>query len=353
MSDDGQVDDPVDGQEEQQADPDLADDADPIDDPDNPDGKQDPDNPDPKDPDDKDPDDDPPPADDAEPPAPIDEAAETQRVDSHKQLRDIFKEGLTQVSRTLDNSSFAFAHLNATAKEIERVFGVLSDYPHVRYLLLNENKLKEIESVSGMHSLLLLDASQNELKTAKFLGQRSSLTYLQSVNLNQNKIRSLEALALPRLKKLSLEENLLRDCESFSQHRALESLSLKKNKIKSLKGLEGLTKLRELFVDENALKSMEGLLALPSLELLSLQTNQIKELPADIPVLPRLKRLNLADNKLAKYKDLKRLLSLRSLVDLAVNSNPFEEELQGEARKQLIIMLCVDLEPDIQQGSRR
>ena len=192
---------------------------------------------------------------------------------------------------------------------------------------------------------------QNDLRTAKFLGLRNALTYLQSANLSQNKLRALDPLALPRLKKLSLDENLLRDCESFAQHRSLESLSLKKNKIRSLKGLEGLSKLRELFVDENALRSLEGLQALPSLEVLSLQTNQIKELPAEIPVLPRLKRLNLVDNKLAKFKDLKRLLSLGSLVDLALNTNPFEEELQGEARKQLIIMLCVELEPEIQQGS--
>ena len=229
---------------------------------------------------------------------------------------------------------------------------MLKDYPHVRYLLINENKLKDIESVSGMHSLLFLDASQNELRSAKFMGARNALTYLQNVNLNQNKIRAIEPLTLPRLRKLYLDENLLKDCEALMNHRALETLSLKKNKIKSLKGIEGLSKLRELFVDENALKSMEGLQALPSLEVLSLQTNQIKELPADIPVLPRLKRLNLADNKLAKYKDLKRLLSLGSLVDLAVNTNPFEEELQGEARKQLIIMLCIEMEPDIQQGSR-
>ena len=240
--------------------------------------------------------------------------------------------------------------MNATGKEIENVYDVLSGYPYIRYLLINENKLKSLDGVEKMHSLLYLDSSQNALKSSQFLGVRNTLTFLQHVNLSINRLKTLEPIQLPRLKKLYLDENRLRDIEGVKDHRGLELLSVKKNKIKHLNGVEGLTKLKELYLDENSIKSMDGLGRLPSLEILSLQTNQIKELPEQIPVLPRLKRLNLAENKLTKFKDIPRLLSLANLVDLSLNTNPYEEELGGDARKQLIILLCIEHVPEIRQG---
>ena len=276
-----------------------------------------------------------------EPPVPVDIPAEMIK------LRDQFKEGLTQLSRTADNSSFAFAHLDTARKEIENLYDVLKSYPHVRYFLVNENKLKSIEGVIHMHSLLLLDASQNEIKTAKFLGQSRALSHLQSINLSQNKIRVLEGLVLPRLRKLVLDENEIKSLEHIHGHKNLQSLSVKKNKLKNLKGLDNMDRLEELYLSENEIKTWEGLGPLKSLNKLVLNLNQISQIPEDLPILPKLKELDISENKLKDFKQMPRLLGFKYLTDISLATNPFEEELGGDARKQLILSLCVTRVPTI------
>jgi hypothetical protein len=276
-----------------------------------------------------------------EPPVPVDIPAESQK------LRDIIKDGLSQLSRTADNSSFAFAYLDIKGKEIENFYEVLSGYPHVRYFMVSENKLKNIDSVASMHSLLSLDASQNELKTAKFLAQPSCLSHLQTINLAQNKIKVIEGLVLPRLRRLVLDENEIKSLEHIKGHQSLEYLSVKKNKLKNFKGLENLTRLKELQLSENEIKVWEGLGPLPQLHTLNLQTNQLTVIPEQLPEIPKLRALVLTENKLKDAKQVPRLLGYKSLQELSISANPFEEELGGDARKQIIISLCVSRSPTI------
>lgn len=246
------------------------------------------------------------------------------------------------MSKTADNSSYAYVNLNLAEREIENVFDTLKQLPHVRYLNINTNKLRSLDGVSEMHSLLALDCSQNEIKSSLFLSQKHKLTFLQTINLSQNKIKTIDALELPRLRKLNLNDNLINSLEGLKNHRSLESLSLRRNKLRDMKGCEGWTSLKLLDLKENQIKSWEGLQRLPSLEVLQLRNNQIKTIPEDLPEFPRLKRVNLRENKLPKQGEIKKLLKYKTLDDLSVAGNPFEEELGGDARKELIILLCLE-----------
>ena len=98
---------------------------------------------------------------------------------------------------------------------------------------------------------------------------------------------------------------------------------------------------------ENEIKVWEGLGPLPQLHTLNLQTNQLTVIPEQLPEIPKLRALVLTENKLKDAKQVPRLLGYKSLQELSISANPFEEELGGDARKQIIISLCVSRSPTI------
>lgn len=248
--------------------------------------------------------------------------------------------------------SFAYVYLDVVGKEIERLHDVLKYYPHIRYFLINENKVKNIEGVVNMHSLLFLDASQNEIKTVAFLSTDKSLSYLQEVNLAQNKIKFMDKIVLPRLRRLNMDENRLRSVEFFGGHRRLEVLRLQKNKIKTLEGLDNMVRLKELHLGENRIKTWDSLFNMPSLEYLDLKQNQLKNIPQDLPSLPKLRDLNLSGNRLAKLEEMDNLLSFPVLQSINLEGNPMEEEAGGDLRKSMIMRLCVYRTEDVIEYSR-
>jgi hypothetical protein len=213
--------------------------------------------------------------------------------------------------------------------------------------MVNENKLKKLEGVDQMHSLLHLDASQNALKNADFLSAPLSLSHLQEANLSQNKIRELQTLVLPRLKRLNLDENKLKSVEAFAGHRQLETLKLAKNKIKSMAGLDDMVRLKELYLGENKIKTWESLSGLPSLQLLDLKLNLLKDIPESLPPLPKLGDLNLSGNKIAKMSYVSNLLQLPNLQSINLEGNPMEEEAGGDLRKAIIMKFCVFQSEDL------
>lgn len=264
-----------------------------------------------------------------------------------KLRNEIIKEGLKNLSRTYDNVSFAYVYLDIAGKEIERLHSVLKYYPHVRYLTMNENKIKSLDGIAGMHSLLYLDASQNELRNADFLSANQCLSYLQEVSIANNKVKQLHKVVLPRLRRANLDENKLRSAEAFSGHRQLEVLRLNKNKIKTLAGLSDIPRLRELHLGENKIKTWESLTGLPSLQVLDLRANLLKEIPEQLPSWPRLTDLNLSGNKLARLGEVVRLQQLPSLQSLSVEGNPMEEEAGGDLRRAVIVKFCVQQSADV------
>lgn len=67
------------------------------------------------------------------------------------------------------------------------------------------------------------------------MGIPHHLVYLQTLNLNGNKIKVLpESLQLPRLKKLSLNENEIASLAFIEGHRCLRSIEARKNQLVDL-----------------------------------------------------------------------------------------------------------------------
>ncbi len=85
------------------------------------------------------------------------------------------------------------------------------------------------------------------------------------------KIKALNQLDLPFLKRLNLNENEISTCEDFNGHDSLEFIDLSKNKLKTLKGLCNMPKLTDLYLVENEIQSILELENLPSLLKLNLR----------------------------------------------------------------------------------
>jgi len=74
-------------------------------------------------------------------------------------LMDAIKTGLTQISRTADNTSYSYVNLNISEKEIIELYDVIPNYAHLRYLNLSINKIVDISTISSIKYLVQINAS--------------------------------------------------------------------------------------------------------------------------------------------------------------------------------------------------
>ena len=58
-----------------------------------------------------------------------------------KKVKEFCKEGLSLLSKTADNVSFAYCKLDIQDKELEGIYRALEFYPHLRYLNISNNKI--------------------------------------------------------------------------------------------------------------------------------------------------------------------------------------------------------------------
>jgi Leucine-rich repeat (LRR) protein len=57
--------------------------------------------------------------------------------------------------------SYAYVNLNVEEKELEELGETLNGFPHLNYLNLSKNSLKDIKEVTCLPNLLTLNASAN------------------------------------------------------------------------------------------------------------------------------------------------------------------------------------------------
>ena len=207
-----------------------------------------------------------------------------------KKVREFCKEGLSLLSKTADNVSFAYCKQEIIEKEIEGLYRALEFYPHLRYLNIKDNqKIRDISMVADLHYLVFLDASGNDIRDISFQENPYILTYLQQLNLSKNKIKLLPGIKLARLRKLNLNENEIQSLENLEGQKSLQIFEARKNQIKDLTGQKEMDSLRELYLGENQIKDLNGISGMKSLETLYLRANQITAVPDKFDGLNKLK----------------------------------------------------------------
>nr|AFK43623.1 unknown [Lotus japonicus] len=171
---------------------------------------------------------------------------------------------------------------------------------NLKWLSVVENKLESLEGIQGLTKLTVLNAGKNKLKS---IDQVSSLVGLRALILNDNEITSI--------------------CK-FDQLKELNTLVLSKNPIRkigeALMKVKSITKLSlsycELQGINTSLKSCVELIEL------RLAHNEIKTLPDELIHNSKLQNLDLGNNVITTWSEVKVLKSLTNLKNLNLQGNP-------------------------------
>ena len=189
-----------------------------------------------------------------------------------------------------------------------------------------------------MPYLLNLDLSKNYILKLDGFDDEFAFQYLQKVNLSSNKISELSQIKLKSLTHLNLNDNAITTSSHFKGHDKLKILELRKNKLKSLEGVENLKELTELYIAENELTSFQGLQNVPKLQKIHCRKNPIIKL-SEVPNLPDLEYLNLRESVIESIKEIHSLEGFLKLKILNIIGCPASEEMAGNLKKELIILM--------------
>lgn len=97
-----------------------------------------------------------------------------ERKEFHAKL----KENLSQLSKIHNNWSYAYVNLNLAEKEVKSLFGLIEQYPHLRYINLAQNEIEDIENIVHATYLLALDVSQNQISKVDLFTNPNNLMFL-------------------------------------------------------------------------------------------------------------------------------------------------------------------------------
>ncbi|GIL49189.1 hypothetical protein Vafri_5338 [Volvox africanus] len=140
---------------------------------------------------------------------------------------------------------------------------------------------------------------------------------LKTLALIHQELRVIEGLeGCPLLEKLWLQENEITTIQGLDSLHRLKELYLYSNHISEIRGLNKLTQLEVLWLSDNYISRISGLDHLPILRELHLARNDIAFLGDGLSACTALTNLNLADNKIGSFKELRALAILPRLVDL-------------------------------------
>ncbi|KAI9673735.1 MAG: hypothetical protein M1829_003972 [Trizodia sp. TS-e1964] len=163
-------------------------------------------------------------------------------------------------------------YLDISGNEVTSLEG-LRNLLHLRELTANDNQIESLDGLKGLDGLLVLRMRRNKLKSSDF--RELELSRMAELDLQGNGITEFRDLhELPALRQLNLDENKLRYFDinaTMPPHLELQSLKLARNQLELL-DVTALPNLRSLCADQNLLTAVRGVGALKSLETVSLRS---------------------------------------------------------------------------------
>jgi len=223
----------------------------------------------------------------------------------------------SKIEKTIDGSGFAYTQMDCVGKRVG-VIKVIEDYAHLRQINMSKNQIKDASPLSKVPYILSLNLSQNQLKTIEGF-EEGSLASLLYLNLSENMLAAMPALAMPALKKVNLAKNEIATCEAFAGHEGIEELDLSNNALESLAGIGNMPNVKTLSLARNKIASMEGMAGVPELKSLDLSGNQLEDLNGPWVEIANLTSVNLSGNLLATANPFEHLRALPKLRSLSVS----------------------------------
>lgn len=216
--------------------------------------------------------------------------------------------------------------LRARGNSIEKLSFDGTNLQRLTSLDLEDNKIRELESLHELSSLTYLNLKGNQLVN---FSSAESLA-LKHLIISDNKLRKVDVASMPRLHLLYADRNKLTTVDGLSRVPHLDSLSLREqggSKPFDMSFLETAYEVRKLFLSGNHLGFFDPPRDFLNLQLLDLANCGLQRLPdslgqlmpnlrvanlsfnglsdvSGLTSIPRLKRLLLAGNRLSNIKSL-------------------------------------------------
>jgi hypothetical protein len=190
------------------------------------------------------------------------------------------------------------------------------------------------------------------------------LPYLQQASFSNNKIKTTEGIAHPKLETLNLNgkksfslspsfsfvsndhfvefflflENNLSEIKGFDSDKLpnLQTLELRKNHLKSTRGIT-LPSLKSLFIAANEIVRLDDIAELKSLAVLHLRENPLENLDGFSEKLANLQYINLRSTQINDYAEIRKLKVLPKLRALALADTMVAEN--GDYRLEVLISI--------------
>lgn len=143
----------------------------------------------------------------------------------------------------------------------------------MKYICLDGNNISNINVVSNWTNLVDMSFSNNIIEEIPNL---NNLSNLETVNLSNNKIKSIENIS-GSMEELSIDNNELTSLSGVQNLLNLKILSVSNNQINSLKELESLSNLENLNINKNQIRDVSGLVNCSKLKYLYMDNNYITD----------------------------------------------------------------------------
>ena len=223
------------------------------------------------------------------------------------EVADFVRKGLVGVPSEKNSRNVKF--LNVADNEIGEIDAdAMGAYPQLECLDVSRNKIKSLKGLEGCGGLIVIDASQNLLRS---IAPIAGLSRLKSLNVARNRVRKIDVGGV--LESLTI-------------------LDVSGNKLGDLSFLRFFPGLKSLNVDYCEIESLDGVAELKELKVLSCEGNMIEVVP-ELGV----SKLNLKRNRV---KSLEQLVGCGSLIEVDVSQNPLEDrdsEQHNVSLKRLVV----------------
>ncbi|XP_062016507.1 protein phosphatase 1 regulatory subunit SDS22 [Rosa rugosa] len=202
----------------------------------------------------------------------------------------------------------------------------LGELKNLERLDLSANTLTSLEGLKSCVNLKWLSVSQNKLQSLKGIEGLSKLTVLNAGN---NKLTVMdEVKSIVSLRALILNDNEIASICRLEQMKELNTLVLSKNPIRDIgDSLMNVKSIKKLSLSHCQLRSIQSSLkSCVELKELRLAHNNIEGLPAELAHNKGLQNLDLGNNVITRWSELKVLDSLVYLKNLNLQGNPVAEK---------------------------
>ncbi|XP_052203917.1 plant intracellular Ras-group-related LRR protein 9 [Diospyros lotus] len=222
----------------------------------------------------------------------------------------------------------------------------LSEFKNLERLDLSANSLTSLEDLKSCVNLKWLSVVQNKLQSLKGI---EGLTNLTVLNAGKNKIKSVDEIrSLVSLRALILNDNEIVSICRLDRMKELNTLVLSRNPIGKIdEFLFKVNSITKLSLSNCQLQTINSVKSCTELKELRLAHNDIKTLPSELVHNSKLRLLDVGNNLITSWSDIKVLSSLANLKNLNMQGNPIAEnvKLAEKIRRRLPNLQILNARP--------